>query len=182
MAKPNKNIKEWQKHAVMLEYAQRFGPKVFIETGTFRGETVKAMLQTFDKLFTVDTNAIYAQRAARRFRSMPKVRCFCGDSAEVLPKILVGIAEPCLFWLDAHCVGTKHDNYVVGAPIRAELDCILSHSRAADHIILIDDVWFFERGGAGIPSVAELAAIVHAKFPDWCFETGLDIIRCHRTR
>lgn len=182
--KPNKSIKEWQKHAVLTEYARRFGPKVFIETGTLRADTIKAMLllKQFDRLYTIDINPVYAQRAQQRFAGFPFIHCLLGDSGVILPQILAQEQEPCLFWIDAHLVGTHHDHYVINAPIRQELATILSHPCAADHVILVDDFWYFqnEEWREVLPSPQEIEATIKAKFPDWVFTVELDIMRAHR--
>jgi len=179
---PSRAIKPYQKHAVMTEYALRFGPKIFIETGTFRGDTIKAMLiskHKFDRLWTIDTELSRAQRAKNRFHGCPSVTCLHGDSGKVLPEVMKGISEPCLFWLDAHYAGTKFDKFVISAPIKEELKCILEHPYAAQHTILIDDAWYFtDKVYVQVgPSVAELLEIVQQHFPTWTFDIELDIIR-----
>lgn len=178
----DQHIKPHHKHAALLEYAKRFGPKVFIETGTLRGDTIQAMLSTFDRLYTIDVNPVYAQRAQRRFAAFPKVQCLHGDSGVLLPTILEKENEPCLFWIDAHLAGTHHDNYVINAPIREELQTILNHPKAAEHVLLIDDAWYFanEDWRSVLPSIDEIEAIIRAKFPDWIYEVKMDIIRSHR--
>jgi len=181
----NRSIKPYQKHAMLTEYAQRFGPKVFIETGTFRGHTIKAMLiseHKFDRLYTIELTAGSAAHAQKRFASFPHIKCLHGDSGQLLPELLKEIKEPCLFWLDAHYVGTKHDKYILSAPIREELKCILEHPCAAQHVILIDDVWYFQDAvyQPTVPTVAEIEAIVRSYFPNWIFDVELQIIRTHR--
>lgn len=178
------NVKPRQKHAVLAEYAQRFKPKVFIETGSLRGDTLKAMLPYFERLYTIDVNPTFTAKVAQRFAAWPKVKAINGDSGVLLPELLKTIHEPCLFWLDAHMAGTHHDHYVINAPIREELETVLTHECAADHVVLVDDFWYFanEEWREVLPSVPEIEAIVKAKFPDWVFEIELDIMRCHRSR
>jgi hypothetical protein len=172
------------KHQVLAEYAARFRPRIFIETGTLRGDTIKAMLLTgqFDRLYTMDVNPVYAQKAQRRFARFPQVHALHGDSGTLLRTVLSLEDGPCLFWLDAHLAGTHHDHYVIHAPLRQELATILAHPRAAEHVLLIDDAWYFdnEEWREVLPSIRDIEGIIKARFPDWVFEVDLDILRAHR--
>jgi hypothetical protein len=133
-------------------------------------------------LFTVDLEEGRAERAQRRFASFPKVTCLYGDSAEVLPAILENIDEPALFWLDAHYSGTKTAHGKVETPIIAELNTVLRHKWAAEHIILIDDARYFidwPKRTHDYPTLEYIETVVRMQFPDWVFTVKDDIIRTH---
>lgn len=179
----NPATQPWQKHQMLQVYSQRFRPRVFIETGTFKGDTIKAMLPYADRLFTIDMNAVLAARASKRFAfTGKKVTCLEGDSAVVLPQVLAGITEPCLFWLDAHRAGGRHDHWISDAAILPELDCILQHSYAHEHVLLIDDTWMFtmERYRGKIAQLDQIVDVIRKRFPDWTVDIDLEIIRAHR--
>jgi hypothetical protein len=76
-----------------------------------------------------------------------------GDSASVLPRILDGLDEPALFWLDAH-PSTDRTARDAPIPLRAELAAIAAHP-VAGHVVLIDDLQY--AGTAGYPALDELA-------------------------
>jgi len=60
---------EIDKRNRLIEYAEEFGCTNFVETGTYKGDTVKAMLQSgrFTQLHTVD---IYEDRVANAQRRL----------------------------------------------------------------------------------------------------------------
>jgi hypothetical protein len=110
------------------------------------------------------------------------VTCLYGDSAEVLPAILENIDEPALFWLDAHYSGTKTAHGKVETPIIAELNTVLRHKWAAEHIILIDDARYFidwPKRTHDYPTLEYIETVVRMQFPDWVFTVKDDIIRTH---
>ena len=172
------------KQIILLDYAKKYGPELFIETGTFRGDTIKAMLLNgnFKGLWTIDTERDRAEHAQKRFSAHSKVHCLYGDSGLLLPQIMSKIHEPALFWLDAHYSGTKTAGGIVSTPIEKELDTVLNHEKAKKHIILIDDArWFIDwsKKYPQLPTLDKLRDIVLARFPDWIFEIENDIIRTH---
>jgi hypothetical protein len=73
--------------------------------------------------------------------STPNVRCYLGDSAQVLPEILRQLRSPAMFWLDAHWCGEGTGFSQTECPLLRELELILNHHR--DHIIMIDDARCF---------------------------------------
>lgn len=175
------------KRLVLMEYAKRFGTRAFVETGTYKGDTVKAMLlsQLFTQIWTVDIFPDRARTAKRRFRSFPHIHCDQGDSAQWLPTVLTQIHEPALFWLDAHHSGKQiaRTRGLVETPILAELEAVLGHSYAQDSVILIDDARYYEefpKKYPNYPTTEQLSEMVLSKFPAWTFEIQDDIIRTHR--
>ena len=42
------------KQRVLREYAERYELKVFVETGTYRGDMVQAMKPLFDKIYSIE--------------------------------------------------------------------------------------------------------------------------------
>ena len=180
---------EDDKRNILIDYARRFGPKTFIETGTYKGDTVKAMLQAdcFDIIHTIDIYADRVDKAERRFASFPQVYCWQGDSAIVLPELLADLVEPALFWLDAHHSGKQiaRKEGLISTPIVAELTSILKHDCAADHVILIDDYRYMaEFGGKydSYPTEEDLRGLILGSFPEWVYEVKNDILRCHKDR
>jgi len=180
---------EINKRNILIDYARRFGPKTFIETGTYKGDTVKAMLQShcFDIIHTIDIYVDRVDKAERRFASFPQVYCWQGDSAIVLPELLADLVEPALFWLDAHHSGKQiaRKKGLIETPLVAELTAILQHGWAAEHVILIDDARYFgEFGGKypGYPTEQNLHDLVAQSFPAHVWDNVDDIIRCHQVR
>jgi hypothetical protein len=102
------------------------------------------------------------------------VHVHCGDSTDVLPRILAELREPALFWLDAHVSTTRSARGTLASPAREELELILAHP-VPGHVVLVDDARLLT-GEDGWPSVDELRALVAAK-PGLRFEVSDDIVR-----
>ncbi len=161
------------KQQVIRDYARKHHPRVFIETGTFRGDMVHAMLKEFAALHTIELAADLAEAARARFREHKHVTIHHGDSADVLPRLLTAIQEPCLFWLDGHSSGHDTAKGAKNTPILAELLCIRHHA-IAGHVILIDDAREFGRG-KHYPSLQKVREAIGPRYA--VFEVAGDIIR-----
>ena len=112
--------------------------QVFVETGTFLGETLYAVRNSFDKLISIEIDNAFASKAINRFKHWKKITVHCGDSGELLPSILNDIKDRTLFWLDGHYSGGYTSRGKLDTPIEAELNAIFKHS-IKSHVILIDD-------------------------------------------
>ena len=159
---------------VIRDHAARFGPRVFIETGTFQGEMLAAQLDHFDRLLSVELDRTHYENARRRFRRIDKVTLFFGDSGEQIRKMTELVDEPALFWLDAHYSGPVTARGDVDTPISAELDHVLR--RPHRDVVLIDDAEDFD-GTNGYPRLDALAAEVEASRPDLAVTCTDAIIR-----
>lgn len=117
-------------------YAQHYGVRFFVETGTYLGDTTAGVANLFERCWTIELSEGLHRRASRRF-SGTNIDCLQGDSGILIPKILASLSAPALFWLDAHASGgiTADAGY---DPLFTELEAILGSP--ARHVILIDDV------------------------------------------
>ena len=168
-------------HAVKVRavkgYAERFSVRTLIETGTYQGAMVESCKSEFKRIYSVELSRSLFESALKQFASDKNVSLLQGDSAEILPKLLKSIDEPCLFWLDAHYSGGNTALGQTMTPIFDELERIFEH-RVKNHIILVDDACDFI-GAEGYPTVAELKTFVLTRRPGWSFEVRDDIIRLH---
>ena len=133
--------------ATLAEIARVFGADVFIETGTFLGDTTAGAAQVFREVHTVELSQSLYLRAKQRFAQEPRVHLYCGDSASVLPSIVRGLRGRAVLWLDGHYsegVTAKGD---CNTPIFQELAAIAGNS-AESHILLIDDISLFDAASA----------------------------------
>ena len=157
----------------MREYAEKFGLRTLVETGTYYGEMVAAMRRRFDRIYSVEFVPELAARAQRKFGGDQHIRIFCGDSQTVMPEVLGWLEEPALFWLDAGYygwVGEQGDQQ----RLSAELEMVLSHPYP--HIVLLDDAHGLT-GINGQLSVGDVERYVAAKFPGREVRVEHDIIR-----
>ncbi|HXA14875.1 MAG TPA: glycosyltransferase [Opitutaceae bacterium] len=114
----------------------------FVETGTFRGETLEIMHPLFDDCLSVELSDEHYKAAQQRFGATPNIRLFHGDSAKFLRENQALYAgKSTLFWLDAHwCVGGD-SNEKSQCPLLQELAAIKTLN--AQSALLIDDARLF---------------------------------------
>jgi hypothetical protein len=125
------------KVAELRRYAQQFGVDVFVETGTYDGETTYRLRRDFDRLFTVELDSELARLARMRFASLERISPIEGSGPDGLRTALLEIEVPALFWLDSHPCSTKTSGS--GSPVVEELREVMNHT-VSGHVALIDDV------------------------------------------
>ena len=166
------------KRNVVLEYAARYQPKVFIETGTYTGHMVFGVLNEFREIHSIELDQTLAEKAKMRFAGYGHVHILQGDSGQLLPEILKTISEPCLFWLDAHYSMGKTAQGDLDTPIIQELRSIFAREGSEQDILLIDDARSYT-GQGDYPDLKSLERTILEARPDWTFEVKDDIIRAH---
>ncbi len=134
--------------------------RVFIETGTFLGDTAarEEGSNNWEHLHTIEIDEKLFRAAERRFKKTPRITCHLGSSPDVLSKII----EPeCAthFYLDAHRTGTneqaraftgteftRHDTDIGECPVLEELAVIFAFDWRVPPTIIIDDAQNFVPG------------------------------------
>ena len=172
--KPTK-VPHLVKQRAVRQYATLFGCAVLVETGTLLGDMVYACRHVFREIHSIELDEALYRRARERFRRYSQIRFHHGDSAEVLPRVVAGLSEPVLFWLDAHYSGGITARGPVDTPIAAELQAIFEHPDGR-HVVLIDDAHEFV-GENGYPTIGDLRALVEAFRPNLFVEVLDNIIR-----
>lgn len=163
------------KRAEILKYAKVNNIKVFIETGTYKGETPAMLMDDFEVLHTIELSDELYKMATEKFAGT-KVTTHHGDSTQILPEIIKNINEPILFWLDGHYSNAPFcAKGELETPIIEELTSIFS-SKKFPHIILIDDARCFGTE-KDYPSIKELKKFVYSHYPKAKIEVMEDIIR-----
>jgi hypothetical protein len=166
------------KQQVAKDYAKRFHLRVFVETGTFQGDTVDAVKHVFDEIYSIELGMELYQNAKTRFAGIKHITIIQGDSGEILNEVLAHVDRPCLFWLDGHYSGGTTAKGELHTPIEKELSCIFGHSIASRHVILIDDARCFT-GEHDYPTIDNLRGMSESAGFD-SFEVEADIIRIHK--
>ena len=116
---------------------------IFFETGTFKGDTVNALLPYFDRLITAELSEPLWEEAANRFAGKKKVELYLGSSPDIIAKLTPALKNSSvLYWLDAHwCVADNTSGEKSQCPLLEE---ILAIGQLNDQsIILIDDARLF---------------------------------------
>ena len=163
------------KVAIVEEHARRFQPFAFVETGTYRGDTIARIAPLVTKSFSIELDAKLATMARARFVDDPSISILQGDSAEMISEVLSEVDLPTLFWLDGHYSG----GVTAGAsscPVEAELRAILAEP--VDHVVLVDDARCFD-GTNGYPTVEEVKALVSELQPTREMQVADDIMRIY---
>lgn len=120
---------------------------IFVETGSYRGDTLDFMKGRFRCLHSIELSRKWHEFCVARFKDCPHIHLHWGDSTELLPRILHRIDRPVILFLDAHYSGGSTAKPEAGrdSPLLVELACL--RSRPVDDIIIIDDASFFDAKG-----------------------------------
>ena len=164
------------KRLIVSAYGRAFGTRTLVETGTYLGDMVAAMLPHFAAITTIELDKDLHRRAQKRFEKQRSVTLLQGDSGARLPEVVASLNEPALFWLDGHYSGGFTARGELDTPILAELRHIMASPH--EHVVLIDDARLFT-GTDGYPTLSEVEALVNEMRPDWVIESRSDVIRCH---
>ncbi len=168
----------------ILEISKRFiDATIFIETGTFLGDTIEFFKNNFTKLYSIELSEELAHKAKIRFQNNANITIVYGNSSVQLSKILTEIDTPCIFWLDGHYssefwVGKEFIRTAKGAkntPVKDELLQIINH-KIKNHVILIDDARLFN-GQFDYPEIKKLKNVISKHLPSHTLEVKNDIIR-----
>ncbi|MBN8201202.1 MULTISPECIES: rRNA adenine N-6-methyltransferase family protein [Bacillaceae] len=163
------------------KYQKKNNIQVLIETGTYKGAMIEAVLNNFNKIVSIELDKDLYNEAKIKFSSQSHVNIVHGDSSLVLGDMLKSINVPCVFWLDGHYVPDSIDTARGDrdTPILDELDQILKH-HVRHHVILIDDARCFIGPNPILndyPTIQELKKFVKSRRPELSFQVADDIIR-----
>jgi hypothetical protein len=163
------------KQDVLRAYAEEYGLRILVETGTYFGDTVEALKGLFGRIYTIEISPALCAYARKRFRGCPHVKVLEGDSGSVLGGVMPEVDEPCLFWLDGHFSGGITARGERDTPINQELEHILG-APDLGHVIVIDDARCFGTDPS-YPTLGELVRFVKERRPDVEIVTENDSIR-----
>jgi len=123
--------------------------EVFIETGTYLGETIFPMAKFFKKLYTIELSPKHHKNAVKKASQLgiTNIEFLQGYTEDVLPDLIRSIQEPAVFFLDAHFCGAETDSEETTVPLLQELEAINKHRDFAD-LLILDDAFVF---GKDIP-------------------------------
>jgi len=154
---------------------KKYLKRVFIETGTYRGDGVQSALDAgFKQIYSIELGIDLYIHCRFRFAAVDNILLFNGDSATLLSSLLTNIDESVTFWLDGHYSG---GDTVLGSrntPLMQELEAIKNH-KIKTHTIMIDDLRCWSKTDHGF-STDDLVKIVLSINPEYniTFEDGND--------
>lgn len=117
-------------------------PTLFVETGTFQGETLNNMIPHFKRLVSIELNHSFAESCKTKFSTYKNVTIVEGDSSKELESICKELDEPTFFWLDGHWSGGNTGRGDKDCPLLEEIEVIVKHCKEMC-VIAIDDVRLF---------------------------------------
>jgi hypothetical protein len=139
------------KRRMISSLAKKFhSTNVFIETGTYMGDTIEYLKNNFERLYSIELSQELADKADKRFSNDPHIYIIQGDSTLQLSKIIATLQSPITFWLDGHYSSEFQlgNEYIItgkgkkNTPIMEELYEIKNYNEFK-HVILIDDARLF---------------------------------------
>lgn len=157
----------WSVHAPLASrISKEYNIRYAIETGTFYGSGALQLAAMFEKVYTIESDPVLADFFIKNYGHISNIEINKGSSDIVLKRLLTGIDEPVLFFLDAHWFSTSpRSQFKDGSqcPITHELDAISQYLRRKDNsIIMIDDADMFlkslppEFNSIDFPSIGEI--------------------------
>ena len=152
------------KQYMIESLAKQFRLRVFVETGTYQGDMIDAMKDEFDRLYSIELSEDLYHKALTRFAAYKeKITLIHGDSGMELARVVAGLDQPALFWLDGHYSGGVTAKGETDTPILDEL-LHVSGSAIDGHVIMIDDARCFGSDPA-YPAIDELRSFMERRWP-----------------
>jgi hypothetical protein len=157
------------------EIAALASASVFVETGTYLGETVEAMLGFFKRVISIELSPELHGRAQERFAANNAVQILLGNSATRIADAAKNVGDDAaVYWLDAHWSGGNTAKAEENTPILSELDSIRQFD-SRQSILMIDDLRYFidvptgfevHEANHGYPLLRDLLAKIAALWPE----------------
>ena len=149
------------------------GCEVWIESGTYLGETTEFLSNFAKKVISIEPQLQYAQAARKKFEEVEHISIMNGLSEDLLPTVLTDLIHQELkdvsFWLDGHFSADNTFKGPIDTPIQYELEAISKLlPQFAVVTIFVDDVRCFYQMNpeySDYPSVRYLS--------DWANSHGL---------
>jgi hypothetical protein len=160
-----RNPHSYSKVRQIRALANRTKSRVFIETGTFLGNTAMRCSGDFEKVITIELDSKLFQQAKAYLARRRNVICLEGDALNILPSVLeqaeVGDA---LVFLDGHFSGGVTAHGELAEPACEEIEVLAKH-RDKINAVVVDDFRCFGRD-RGWPKRSTLLETIEDSFGD----------------
>lgn len=116
---------------------------VFVETGTFCGETIEIVSDYFKHIYSIELSKHYFDIAQEKFAQSSHVTLYNDDAVSALQALVPQLQDRAVvYWLDAHwCVADATAGQTSQCPLLQELSTI--HQLNEESMIIIDDARLF---------------------------------------
>jgi len=150
---------------ILLELANLANANIFIETGTYVGDTTRWASEHFAFVYTIEKAEVLYNKFSKELAKIQGVKPMLGDTRELLPRIVEQAGdESAVFWLDAHwSFGVTAGEKDV-CPLLDELAILEGRDK---DIILIDDARLFlcppplPHHPDDWPGIADIVDVIH---------------------
>jgi len=115
--------------------------QTFIETGTYKGATIFAIEEYFNKILTIEVKKELYDNLISKYKG-DKIKFIYGDSVEVFEYIFKYINENTIFFLDGHLSANDSGFKNKTVPLLEEIELINKNFKNKG-IIIINDVRLF---------------------------------------
>lgn len=136
----------WLKRHLLIKLIAGFRADLFVETGTYLGQTTKLVAKRFPELM-VDTieidSKLFINAQSYLSRYFPRIKVWHGNSRSILREVLDSRnAWKILFWLDGHDSKGLTSSGEKETPLLDELQVLKSYFENTNKsfIIVIDDL------------------------------------------
>jgi hypothetical protein len=123
----------------------KYNNNYFVETGTFKGDTIQLLLDTNNSkpthIISLEISSTLYEESCKKFEGFNNIKIVNGNTKYDLYNHIKDISENITFWLDSHWsnnIDVFSDNETI-CPILYELDQIKDHF-INTHTIIIDDI------------------------------------------
>jgi hypothetical protein len=164
------------KRRFLLRLFKERGHELFVESGTFLGGTVEYFLPHARRIISVEIEPHLYESAQHRFNASSSVELVLGDALDEIPRVLGGVTEPPLVYLDGHFTGgvnTEPGRFVEPAP--GILEKLGALGLPPGISIVVDDLRLFGRGD-GFPGLDDLTSAARNAFPGAAIYAGVDCL------
>lgn len=115
---------------------------IFVETGTFKGDTSLLASSYFKQVFTIEASDALFIAARERLQHLSNIELVHGSSPNILRNLSITLSDQsAIYWLDAHWCGSVTAGENHECPILDELEAIGNLN--SQSVILIDDARLF---------------------------------------
>lgn len=168
----------FSKIGLMDNFIDKYRYGVFIETGTFKGDTLYRLKDKFIKIYSIELSEYYYNLTKNKLKDIDNINLILGDSADKLTDLVKFIDEPIFFWLDGHYSSGLTAKAEKECPIIEEIDSIFDNNpKKFPHVILIDDARLFD-GTHDYPTFSFLKNYIKSKDKRYSVSIKTDIIVC----
>ena len=162
------------KAEIIRRVAINYNYRIFIETGTYLGNTSKYLANYFKKILTVELDKDLFLKSQDNLKKYTNIECYNNDSENFLKEIILNINEEAIFFLDAHYSGPGTSNLKGITPCVNELKEI-SKGSIKSHVIIIDDISDFSVSD-NKQRLSEIISLIENISPNYKFYFDYDMM------